>query len=183
MNNKMIFAGYGGQGMLLCGQLIAYAAMLEDSHVTWFPSYGPEMRGGAASCTVIISDKAIGSPIIQYADAAVVMNQPSFDKFQPSVKPGGVLIYNTSMIEADKARDDIKYIGVPVTDLANDLGNLKVANMIALGSVNEILKCVKTESVIEALKHKFGEKKAGLIEINEKAIAKGMEAAKAGMTV
>ena len=178
MNNKMIFAGYGGQGMLLCGQLLAYAAMIEDSYVTWLPSYGPEMRGGAAYCSVVVSDKAIGSPIIQTADVIVAMNQPSFDKFQSAVKPGGIIIYNTSLINPDKNRDDITYMGVAITDMANELGNLKVANMIALGCVNAKLNCVKNESIIEALKHKLGEKKANLIAVNEKAIALGAEAVK-----
>jgi len=180
MNTKLIFAGYGGQGALLSGQLIAYAAMLEDKHVTWFPSYGPEMRGGAANCSVIISDKRIGSPIIQNADAVIALNQPSFDKFEAQVKPGGVIIYNTSMTDASlkESRTDIKYAGIPISEMANELGNLKVANMIALGCLNEIISCTKNESLIEALKYKLGEKKANLIELNKVAMEKGKEAAK-----
>jgi len=159
---------------------MSYAAMLEDKHVTWFPSYGPEMRGGAAYCSVIVSDKRIGSPIIQSADAVVALNQPSFDKFESQVKPGGVIIYNTSMTDAGlkESRDDIKYIGFPISDMANELGNLKVANMIALGALNSILECTKPESIIEALKFKLGEKKADLIELNKVALEKGKEAAK-----
>lgn len=180
MNIKMIFAGYGGQGALLSGQLISYAAMLEDKHVTWFPSYGPEMRGGAASCSVIISDKRIGSPIIQSADAVIALNQPSFDKFEPFVKPGGVIIYNTSMTDSGlkESRSDIKYVALPISDMANELGNIRVANVIALGCLNELLKCTKTESIIEALKIRLGEKRADLIELNKIAIEKGEKAAK-----
>ena len=180
MNIKLIFAGYGGQGALLSGQLVAYAAMLEDKHVTWFPSYGPEMRGGAANCSVIISDKRIGSPVIQTADAVVALNQPSFDKFEPQVKPGGVIVYNTSMTDSGlkESRTDIRYIGLPISDIANDLGNLKVSNMIALGCLNEVINAAKPESIIEALKFKLGDKKADLVELNKVAIAKGKEAAK-----
>jgi len=177
MNIKLIFAGYGGQGALLSGQLMSYAAMLEDKHVTWFPSYGPEMRGGAAYCSVIVSDKRIGSPIIQSADAVVALNQPSFDKFEPFVKPGGVIIYNTSMTDSGlkESRGDVKYVGFPISDMANELGNIRVANMIALGCLNGLLKCARNESIIEALKVRLGEKRADLIELNKAAIEKGGE--------
>lgn len=180
MNIKLIFAGYGGQGALLIGQLISYAAMLEDKHVTWFPSYGPEMRGGAANCSVILSDKRIGSPIIQSADGVVALNRPSFDKFESQVKPGGVIIYNTSMTGhgLKESRSDIKYIGIPISDMANELGNLRVGNMIALGCLNGVLDCAKNESITEALKYKLGDKRADLIEINKTAIEKGKEAVK-----
>ncbi|MDR2898909.1 MAG: 2-oxoacid:acceptor oxidoreductase family protein [Clostridiales bacterium] len=179
MENKMIFAGYGGQGMLLCGQILAYAAMIENKEVTWLPSYGPEMRGGAASCSVIMSDKTIGSPVVQVADVVVAMNQPSFDKFESAVKPGGTLIYNTSMINEQPRRTDIKYFPVGITEIANELGNLRVANMVALGCINGLLDCVKNESIIESLKHKLGASKANLIAINEKGIQMGIDAVKA----
>ena len=180
MNIKMVFAGYGGQGALLIGQLLSYAAMTEDKHVTWFPSYGPEMRGGAASCSVIISDKRIGSPIIQAADAVIALNQPSFDKFVKVVKPGGVIIYNSSMTDSSlkESRDDIKYIGLPISDMASEIGNLRVANMIALGVLNEIIKCAETESIIEALRLRLGDKRAELVELNKLAIEKGKNAVK-----
>ena len=178
MNIKMILAGYGGQGALLAGQLLSYAAMNEDKHVTWFPSYGPEMRGGAASCTVIISDKRIGSPIIQAADAVLALNQPSFDKFEKMVKPGGFIIYNSSMTDSGlkESRDDIRYIGLPLSDMASDLGNLRVANMIALGAINAIAKCAENESIINALKLRL--KNAELIELNKVAIEAGKNAVK-----
>jgi len=180
MNIKMIFGGYGGQGALLIGQLLSYAAMNEDKQVTWFPSYGPEMRGGAASCSVIISDKRIGSPIIQSADAVLALSQPAFDKFEAMIKPGGFVVYNTSMTDPGRkeTRDDIKYYGLPISDMASELGNLRVANMIALGALNEILKCAKTESIIEALKLRLGDKRADLIELNKIAIDKGSNAVK-----
>jgi len=178
MNIKMILAGYGGQGALLAGQLLSYAAMNEDKHVTWFPSYGPEMRGGAASCTVIISDKIIGSPIIQAADAVLALNQPSFDKFEKIVKPGGFIIYNSSMTDSGlkESRDDIRYFGLPLSDMANDIGNLRVANMIALGALNAIAECAKNESIIDALKLRL--KNAELIELNKIAIETGKNAVK-----
>ena len=138
------------------------------------------MRGGAASCTVIISDKRIGSPIIQAADAVIALNQPSFDKFVKVVKPGGVIIYNKSMTDSSlkESRDDIKYIGLPISDMASELGNLRVANMIALGALNKIVKCAETESIIEALRLRLGEKRAELVELNKLAIEKGKSAVK-----
>jgi 2-oxoglutarate ferredoxin oxidoreductase subunit gamma len=176
--NKIILAGYGGQGMLLCGQLLAYAAMNDGKHVTWLPSYGPEMRGGAASCSVVISEKPIGSPFVQNADAVVALNKPSFDKFHSSVKPGGSMIYNSSMIEAGELRDDIHYYAIDFTEIAMGLNNIRVANMVALGSLNEVLQCVDNKAIVEALEHKFGEGKAHLIEINKTAIKKGVHAVK-----
>jgi len=180
MNMKMIFAGYGGQGALLAGQLLSYAAMNEDKHVTWFPSYGPEMRGGAASCSVIISDKVIGSPIIQAADAVIALNQPSFDKFVKMVKPGGFIIYNSSMTDASlkEDRDDIRYFGLPLSDMAHELGNLRVANMIALGALNEVEKCAEVDSIINALRLRLGEARAELVELNKVAIEAGKNAVK-----
>lgn len=174
--HKMILAGYGGQGMLLCGQILAYAAMQDNFHVTWLPSYGPEMRGGAASCAVVISEKPIGSPVVPSADLVAAMSQPAFDKYHASVAGGGILLYHSALVTVAERRPDIQYIGIDFSRLSAELGNAKVANMIALGSINELLKCVNVPALHAALKYKFGKKKADLLALNEKAIAAGMEA-------
>ncbi len=173
--HKIIFSGYGGQGMLLCGQLLAYAAMQEDKFVTWMPSYGPEMRGGAAYCFVIVSEKQVGSPIIVKADAVVAMNQPSFDKFEQIVAPGGYLVYHSALVTSKHSRTDINYVGIDCSKVANELNNEKVANMVALGALNGLINCVSEDAIVAALKDKFGGKKASLIDINVNAINKGKE--------
>ncbi len=126
---EIIISGFGGQGTLFAGQVLAYAAMDADFHVTWIPSYGPEMRGGKARCTVIISDQEIGSPLVRRPSAAIVMNIPSFETFEPMVKPGGVLVVNQSLVPHRSQREDIRALYVPATELATDMGNMRVANM------------------------------------------------------
>ena len=174
---KMILSGFGGQGMLLAGQLLAYAGMLEGLNVTWLPSYGPEMRGGSANCSVILSENTVGSPTISTPDVVVAMNQPSFDSFISKVKPGGMMIYNKTLITTVVPRDDIKMIPIEATQIASDLNNLRVANMVSLGAVIKHTNIVKPESVLEALAIKFGEDKKHLLQINEQAISKGAESA------
>lgn len=176
--HKMILAGYGGQGMLLCGQILAYAAMQDGFHVTWLPSYGPEMRGGAAACSVVVSEKPIGSPVVPFAHLVAAMSQPAFDKYHASVASGGILLYHSALVTVAGRRTDIRYVGINFSHLSAELGNPKAANMIVLGSIDGLLQCVTVSALHAALRYKFGEKKADLLELNEKAIAMGMEAVK-----
>ena len=168
-----IFAGFGGQGVLLMGKLLAEAGMFEGKEVTWLPSYGPEMRGGTANCSVVISDEPVASPIVTVATTVIAMNEPSLDKFESAVAPGGNLFINSSIISKKPSRTDINVYYVPVNDIANELGNPRVANMIMLGAYIEKTHAVDFEKVIEALKESLGEKKAHLIPMNREAITKG----------
>jgi 2-oxoglutarate ferredoxin oxidoreductase subunit gamma len=176
LNEKIIFAGFGGQGIMLMGQLLTYAGMIEGKEVSWLPSYGPEMRGGTANCNVMVSDHMIGSPVITNdATCAVVMNQPSLEKFEENLKNEGLLLINSSLIEKKASRDDVKAFYVPANDLALELGNAKAANMVMLGAYLELTKSVSPDSVISALKKIFGESKAHLIPLNEDALKKGAQ--------
>ncbi|MDL2218179.1 2-oxoacid:acceptor oxidoreductase family protein [Christensenellaceae bacterium OttesenSCG-928-M15] len=173
MLEQNLFAGFGGQGVLLMGQLLAYAGMLEGKNVSWLPAYGPEMRGGTANCSVNISDEPIGSPVVSKATTVVAMNRPSLDKFEPSVQKDGFLFINSSIIDRKAERDDIEVYYVPCNDIAEELGNGKVANMVMLGAYIAKTKCVDIENVIEALRYKLGEKKEHLIPVNREALLKG----------
>ena len=173
-----IFAGFGGQGVLLIGQLIAYAGMYEGRNVSWLPSYGPEMRGGTANCSVVVSDDPIASPVLSMADCVIAMNTPSLDKFEANVLPGGKLFINSSIIDKKATRTDIDVYYVPCNDIADQLGNPKVLNMAMLGAYLEATKVVGVESVLQALLHSLGEKKAHLIPLNRQAIEMGAESIK-----
>lgn len=173
MLEQNLFAGFGGQGVLLMGQLLAYAGMLEDKFVSWLPAYGPEMRGGTANCSVNISDAPIGSPVVSQATSVVAMNYPSLVKFEDSVQPGGKLFINSSIIDAKAKRSDIEAYYVPCNEIAEELGNPKVANMVMLGAYIAKTKCVEVEHVLDALLNKLGEKKAHLIPLNREALLKG----------
>lgn len=176
---KIIISGFGGQGVMSAGQLLTYAGMLEDKEVSWLPSYGPEMRGGAANCSVIVSDAPVGSPIItQDATTAIVMNLPSLDKFENSLVKDGLLIVNSSLIERKTSREDVRAYYVPANDIANDLGNARVANMVLLGAFLEVTSLVKVESVIEAFKKVYGPHRHHLIPLNEEALKRGAEEVK-----
>jgi 2-oxoglutarate ferredoxin oxidoreductase subunit gamma len=176
MQERDIFAGFGGQGVLLMGQLLAYAAMIEGYQVAWLPSYGPEMRGGTANCSVTISDNQVASPIVDRPDALVVMNRPSLDKFEPTVQTGGRIFINSSIIDRRAERDDVETYYVPCSEIALELGDPRVSNIAMLGAYLAITHCVKVESILEALRHKLGEKKAHLIPINREALEKGAAA-------
>lgn len=178
MQERVVMAGFGGQGVMSMGQLLTYAGMIENKNVSWLPSYGPEMRGGTANCNVMVSDSPIGSPIVTEATAAIVMNLPSLDKFEDDVVEGGNLLINSSLIEKKAKRDDLNKYYIPANELAVELGNAKVANMVMLGAYLELTKAVKIESIVEALKKVFGESKSHLIPINKKALEKGAEAVK-----
>ncbi len=176
MENKVICAGFGGQGVMSMGQLLAYAGMIEDKHVSWLPSYGPEMRGGTANCGVTVSDEEIGSPIITNdADIAIVMNLPSLIKFEKDVKPGGKIFINSSLIERKVERTDIEVYYIDANKIAADIGNIKAANLVMLGAVLKSTPIVDIESILEAFKKVFGPSKEKFIPQNSEALIKGGE--------
>ena len=178
MELEVIFAGFGGQGILLSGKVLARAGMDQGLEVTWLPSYGPEMRGGTANCTVVLSDKPIGSPIVDAPGALVAMNLPSLDRFEPRVESGGVIVYNSSLISRDLKRDDVRGIPVPVNDIARELGNPRVINMVALGALLKASGVVPLEAAAEAMAHEMRERgRDRLIEINRQALERGWEEA------
>jgi 2-oxoglutarate ferredoxin oxidoreductase subunit gamma len=168
--HKLIIAGFGGQGVLIMGQLIAYAAMYEGKEVTWLPSYGPEMRGGTANCSVIVSDKKISSPIILEADVVAAMNLPSLVKFERILKPGGQLFVNTSLIKNLPTRRDLEVWNINANEIAAGLGNDKVSNMVVLGAIVNKTGMVKAESVEKAMEKLFTGKKAKLLPLNIEAL-------------
>ena len=175
MLQEMIFAGFGGQGVLSMGTLLAYAAMKEGKEVSWVPSYGPEMRGGTANCIVNISDQPISSPIVSAYDVAIVFNQPSLKKFEPKVKKGGILIWESTTIKKPPSRTDIEIYPIPAIEKAtHDLKNVKVMNMLMLGVLVKINGIVKKESVLQALKETLPERHHHLIPLNKEAIDLGM---------
>jgi 2-oxoglutarate ferredoxin oxidoreductase subunit gamma len=179
MTHEMIFAGFGGQGIMLMGQLLAQAGLENGSHVSWIPSYGPEMRGGAANCSVVLSDEVIGSPVVQKPGLALVMNLQSKTRFEDLVAPGGQLIINGSIVPEPPARRDIKNYVVAMNEIADELKSVKVLNMIALGAVFEATRAVREESVYKAMDYMFGKKLArrpDLAELNRKAFQAGREA-------
>lgn len=173
MEEKIIIAGFGGQGVMAMGQMLTYSGMIEDKNVSWLPSYGPEMRGGTANCNVIISDEGVGSPVVTEGTTAIVLNRPSLDKFEEAVVPGGKLFINASLIDRKSEREDIDVYYIPANDIANDLGNNRVANMVMLGAYLKVAKTVELDSIYEAFKQVFGETKAHLLPINKEAIEKG----------
>jgi 2-oxoglutarate ferredoxin oxidoreductase subunit gamma len=165
-------AGFGGQGIMTAGQLLSQAALMEDKQVVWLPSYGPEMRGGTAYCTVVISDSRIGSPIISNPSCVCAFNRPSFDKFSPRIKPGGLLLVNSSLISVQTDRKDITEILIPANDIAQKVGNIRATNLAVLGAFVAASKVVKFENVIEAVKYKLG-KKADVLDLNLKVLEEG----------
>src|SRR6056297_953442 len=175
MNEEIIMAGFGGQGIMFMGKLLSYAGMKEDKEVSWMPSYGPEMRGGTANCTVIVSDKKIPSPMSSKPDTIIVMNLPSLDKFLSQVKSGGTIFMNSSLIEKEVERDDVKVIKVPANKIANELGNSRVANMVMLGSYLEEKDIVKPATVKKSLEDVLSARNQDLIDMNVKALDRGKE--------
>jgi len=173
MREDVICAGFGGQGIMLLGKFIAYGAMNKGLHVTWMPSYGAEVRGGTAHSMVIVSDKRIASPILDLCDTAIIMNKPSLGKFLSRIKPGGMLILNTSIAASKISRKDIKVIKVPMTAIAHKLGNVRVANMAALGAYMKRKKLFSRDIVKEGLKIAFPGKK-NLVNLNIEALDEGL---------
>jgi 2-oxoglutarate ferredoxin oxidoreductase subunit gamma len=178
MQNEVQFAGFGGQGIMLMGQIMAQAAMDQGYEVVWIPSYGPEMRGGTAYCTVVISDRPIGSPIIRNPKHLVAMNRPSLEKFAPTVQAGGTIFINSSIISIDADRDDVDVIKVPIIEIAKELGNIKTANIVALAAFVSRSQVVDFELLRESVKNKFA-KREKLIPLNMKALEAGQKAARA----
>lgn len=178
MQKEYILSGFGGQGLMLAGMLLSEAGMLEGRNVSWIPSYGPEMRGGTANCAVVVSEEPIGSPIVDNPDVVVAMNLPSMDKFEPMLKSGGIMVYNSSLIKRKPARSDIRYVACPGTAIAEELGNDKVANMAMLGALMEADGWVKAESLEKVLHKKMTGSKAKLIPLNIEAMKKGAEASR-----
>jgi len=179
MQEEVIISGFGGQGALFAGQLLAYSALNEGKHVTWIPSYGPEMRGGTAHCVVIVSDEEIGAPIIRNPTSAMVLNLPSLDKYEPLVKPGGVLVVNRSLIPKSAARRDIRVVEVPANDLAAEIGSAKMANVVMLGALLEMTRAVSLQAALRALDEHLPAKARNLLENNKRALSKGAEVARA----
>lgn len=174
MKEEIVIAGFGGQGVLSMGKILAYAGLMNDLEVTWMPSYGPEQRGGTANVTVILSDKAISSPVLDQFDTAVILNQQSLDKFEPKVKPGGVLIYDPYGIHRAPTRTDIKVVPVNAMDAALEMNNTKTYNMILLGALLAQRPVVPVDAVIRGLRKTLPERHHHLIPLNEEAINKGM---------
>lgn len=171
---KIIMAGFGGQGVMSMGQLLTYAGMIENKQVSWLPSYGPEMRGGTANCSVIVSDNLIGSPIItQDATTVIVMNLPSLLKFQNNLQTNGRILVNSSLIEKETDREDVEAYYIPANDIANEIGNQRVANMVMLGAFLELTNLVSVDSIVEAFKKVYGPGKEHLIPLNREALERG----------
>ncbi len=175
MYQDVMIAGFGGQGVLVAGKLLAYAGMLEGRHVTWFPSYGAEIRGGTANCTVIISSDEIGSPVVQHPSALVIFNEASFDKFEKRIQPGGRLFLNTSLVHAPSQRPDVALIEVRANDIAEELGDSRISNMVMLGALLKQTGIVAMESVLAALKEVLPRRRHSLIPLNEAALKRGAE--------
>ena len=178
MTNDVIMAGFGGQGILLIGKMLAYAGMHEGKEVSWLPSYGPEMRGGTCNCTVVISDRPVGSPVIQSPRAVVAMNKPSLDKFESHVRPGGLLLINSSLIDRSSERDDVTVLEVPANEIANELGNPRGANMVALGAYIGATGAVELEEVEQVVRETFAAKPK-VIDVNLEALHRGYELGRA----
>ncbi|MFL7840434.1 MAG: 2-oxoacid:acceptor oxidoreductase family protein [Candidatus Promineifilaceae bacterium] len=175
METSIIVSGFGGQGALFAGQLLAYAAMDCGRNVTWIPSYGPEMRGGTAHCTVIISDESIGSPLVTRPDVAIVLNGPSFIKYDPLVVPGGLLAVNSSIVEQRSERNDIDIVLVPANAIAEELGSTKMMNMAMLGAMLARKPVLSLESIEQALIDHLPSSKAALLESNLQVLKRGFE--------
>jgi 2-oxoglutarate ferredoxin oxidoreductase subunit gamma len=173
MQTEVIFAGFGGQGVLFSGQVLAFAAMDAGHDVTWMPSYGPEMRGGTANCTVVIADEEIGSPTIKHPKGAVVMNLPSLDKFEPLVVPGGVLIVNSSLVNRNPYRTDITWVMIPAQEIAETIGPRRLLNMVMLGALLDKLPILSLDDVKAALDVHMPERHKRFFKSNIEALDKG----------
>jgi 2-oxoglutarate ferredoxin oxidoreductase subunit gamma len=177
MQKEIIIAGFGGQGVLFSGQIIAYAAMEAGKEVTWIPSYGPEMRGGTANCTVVIADDEIGSPLVKNPPLGIALNLPSFDKYEEILATGGTLIVNQSMVDRGARRKDINVIFVPCNEIAEEMGNKKLLNMVAVGALLTALSEITVEDVEKALEGHLPARHKHLLPKNYEALRRGCEAA------
>lgn len=175
MTHELLIAGFGGQGVLSMGMTLAYAGMIEQKEISWMPSYGPEMRGGTANCIVIVSDKKISSPIVTTFDTVIALNQPSLDKFEKAVKPGGLLMYESTNIINPPTRTDIDVQAIAASEEASKMKNTKIMNMIVLGAFLERTEVVTIAAVVEALKKVLPERYHHLLPLNEQALLRGKE--------
>jgi len=175
MIKEIIIAGFGGQGVLSMGKILAYSGLMENKEVTWFPSYGPEQRGGTANVTVILSDNPISSPIVNEFDVAIILNQPSLAKFESQVKTGGIIIYDPSGFQSPPTRKDVYIYKIDAMDIASSMKNQQVFNMVVLGGLLKVCPVVDLEHVMLGLKKSLPERHHRLLPINEEAIVKGME--------
>ncbi len=173
MLEEIIIAGFGGQGVMSMGQLLAYAGMRDGKNVSWLPSYGPEQRGGTANCAVVVSDEPVGSPVVSRPSAAIVLNDPSFDKFEPRICSGGLLIINSSLVTRRSKRDDLLIVEVKATEMANELGNTRVANMILLGAYLAAVNIISLDSIVQSLPKVLAVEKHHLIDVNKNALRMG----------
>src|SRR5512133_1656155 len=178
MQKEIVIAGFGGQGVLFAGQVLAYAAMDLGKEVTWIPSYGPEMRGGTANCTVVIADEEIGSPLVQFPPMAIALNLPSYDKYEAEMQKGGVLVINSSMVDRGAKRDDIISVFIPANEIAEEIGDKKLTNMVTVGALLPFLPEVSLEAVEAALKAHLPERHHRLLPSNFAALRRGYELAK-----
>ena len=178
MQEEIIISGFGGQGALFAGQLLAYAGMNEGKHVTWIPSYGPEMRGGTAHCTVIISDEPIGSPLVRHPSAAIVLNNPSLDRYQPLVKPGGVLVVNSSLVTQPITREDLAIAVIPANDVAQELGDTRLMNVVLIGAFLALRPIMPFEAIDQVLAEHIPERRRHLLAADAKALRRGAELAR-----
>lgn len=175
MKTELICSGFGGQGSLTIGKFLALAGMKEGRNVSWLPSYGPEMRGGTANVSVVISDAPVASPLVSFPNILIALNQPSIDKFGPRIKKDGIMVANTDMCPHKLDRDDIKQVYVPMNTIANESGSIKVVNIVAIGALIGIIELVKLETVKEDLTEFLKKKNPALLEANLKAITAGMD--------
>jgi 2-oxoglutarate ferredoxin oxidoreductase subunit gamma len=175
MQTEVFLAGFGGQGVMFAGQVLSYAAMDAGKEVTWIPSYGPEMRGGTANCTVVIADEEIGSPLVQNPPAVIVMNLPSLDKYESMVKPGGVLVVNSSMVDRDVNRSDITWISLPCNEIAEQAGNKRMANVVATGALLALVPVLTLDEVESALRAHMPGRHKDLLAKNVEALKRGAE--------
>ncbi len=175
MTTKVIMAGFGGQGVVLMGTLLSYSAMVQGKHTTFFPSYGAEMRGGTANCSVIVSDADIASPVVNEPDYVVAMNIASLDKFEARIKPGGTVFVNSSLIERKVSRQDVDEIRIAANEIADELGSARAANMVMLGGVIKKTRAVDLDSALKSLEKVLSERAMALLDINKRALRKGFE--------
>ncbi len=183
MQTEIIFAGFGGQGVLFAGQVLAFAAMDAGHDVTWMPSYGPEMRGGTCNCTVVVADEEIGSPTVKHPKAVVVMNLPSLDKFEPMVAPGGVLIVNSSLVDRNPTRKDITWLMIPAQEIAESIGPRRLLNVVMLGALLEKLPILSLDEIKAALRAHLPERHKKLLPSNMDALSKGAAFARGELAV
>ena len=175
MTTQILIAGFGGQGVLFAGKLLAYKGLVDGKQLSWLPSYGPEMRGGTANCSVILSDDPVGSPIVSHPDVLIAMNLPSLDKYEDTVVPGGMILVESTLIEKKVARDDVKVFYVPATKMAQDMGAPTLANMIMVGKLIRECEAVNDGHIEETLHKVVSARHQDLFDINKKAIQAGMD--------